>query len=1051
MSRYYNNTDYSGFRGLSKHPRRKGLLILKICLWALFAIVVVSACVFWGLTAYFSPNRITRIIEEESGKYLRADIKIGSLDYKLWTTYPWLAFEVDSLSVVSRSLDGISSEIRQQLPAYADSLASVVRVKGKINLHSLFHKELKLKDIEVDRPCVNIVMVDDSISNFNIAPSFKSDLKIKNVDISEVNVSSPVDFSFFSLKDDAEARLGVESFFLTREDKTYKIGFDGEVSGRLYEYSLPGNLPVKFSTSVIPDVGNLTLDLNDLTFSLAGINFDAKGKIKVKPQKIDFEDARLILSSEDLFATISSLPEKIASLVELPEGLKGLLPLGVEVKILQPLSMPLPFPEQISLNDLPPIEAFVRIEGANLELTPPHQKRIKADDISLLAKCSFDPENPQNTFLEIEDFHIHGEGITLSATASVSNITGEQQQFNGHIRLQSPVMETLTYFMPHSGVKVSGFLRGNTEFSGSAVNMGREGLKDIRVKGDITSHSVSLKMPSLGSFRLKNMEADYQAVLPEYPLNNYKGTKLGLEFKADSVGGKSSGVEFLAGGLDMKLDALDSISGTPDPSGTFYLRTQCVSVTTGSAFFFADNIMANASGNLNPSGTSSNYTTVSPTAGANDALIAKRTPHTPLLLEYSGGGILPTIIGMVDINADINIGRGGLRSNAYLYPVDFSGISLSTNLNRVKFSASEFQAGNSGVSINGDIEGLAPFLTSYNATPLKARAILDFSNVDINELSWGYYGAQLAQGRDSVFYVAPMLPLTASDSIIVAIPRNIDANINLHANSAQYMGYRFNPLSTSIIVKDGEATLEKLTIGAPYCSVTVDWTYSTSRLSDIFMNLDAKVENFSLTPFYHTFPQLLQKAPELQNLTGKISADISCHFDMFPTMFMNPESLRAKFDLKASDMEFVRKGKIERITHLMLIEGEQPIQIENMDISGAFHDNLLQLNPFKIAFENYQLGVAGVNNTAGMMYYHLALEKSPFHLPFGVSLYGKFGHPVVKLGGTHIDDYRAEMVSMDNQPKLDINIMAYLHHGWILFVEEAAKYQQKLTLSPGKR
>ena len=128
----------------------------------------------------------------------------------------------------------------------------------------------------------------------------------------------------------------------------------------------------------------------------------------------------------------------------------------------------------------------------------------------------------------------------------------------------------------------------------------------------------------------------------------------------------------------------------------------------------------------------------------------------------------------------------------------------------------------------------------------------------------------------------------------------------------------------------------------------------------------------------------------------------------------------------------------------MLIPGSEPIHIQNLDITGGFHDNLLQINPFKIRFEDYQLEIGGVNNTAGDMYYHIALEKSPFHLPFGVSLLGKFGHPEIRLGGTHINDYKAEMVSMNPDAKLNINIMAYLKHGWLLFVQEAAKYEESL-------
>ena len=140
-------------------------------------------------------------------------------------------------------------------------------------------------------------------------------------------------------------------------------------------------------------------------------------------------------------------------------------------------------------------------------------------------------------------------------------------------------------------------------------------------------------------------------------------------------------------------------------------------------------------------------------------------------------------------------------------------------------------------------------------------------------------------------------------------------------------------------------------------------------------------------------------------------------------------------------MQFARTGKIERLTHLMLIQGDHPIHIDNIDITGGFHDNLLQINPFRINFDGYQLAMGGVNNTAGEMYYHFALEKSPFHLPFGVTLKGSFKHPDVSLGGTHIKDYKVELVAGNLTDRLNANIMAYLQNGWWLFLKEAAKYE----------
>ncbi|MCH5229054.1 MAG: hypothetical protein J1F12_03545 [Muribaculaceae bacterium] len=1048
MTRYYGNTDYPPSRpGKKHHKRNPWKLTGIICAWVIGILIVVAACVFWGFSIYLSPDRITRMIEEESGKYLRADIKIGKLDYRLWHSYPWLEFEVDSLTVISKSLEGIPLSQRDSLPQNADFLASVIKIGGKINLHDLLHKNITIRDIEVERPVVNLVMVNDSISNYNIVPEIKGPHKIPEIDISEVEVIAPVKFSLFSLSGNLAADANVEDFFLTRNEKhNYRIGFNGDVKGKYGDYILADPLPLKFETGIKIAPPNLEILLNDLYFSLAGISFNAIGEITASGKGVDFNSAKFDIGIENIFTLLQYLPDQILNMLTLPEDLSGKLPINLKVELKKPYHLDLKEQPTLSLSELPAISAILRVDSGELLFSPKGIKPVFADNILLELSCDFNPENTEETQIILTNLSLSGEGIELEAFGKIDNVTGEDQTFSGEMKFHSAVMETLSYLVPKSGIKIGGQLRGEIEIEGTASNLGKNGLNDLKLAGDIRSRNLKVASNSTGNLNLKNIDARYKATLPQYPFNNkYDGTLLNLDLKADSITLKQNGLSLLLSDLNIDLSAGDTVSGAPNPYGTLLFNLGSVKATNATTLFTARDLEIKTAGALNADGQPS-YQSYQFTGTQDNQLLEKRVPHTPLTVSYSGsGGMLQTVMNLMNLSSIIKIREGEFTSPSYLYSIDFSELEASTNLNDVEISSLNVKAGRSGMSLKGEIKGLKPFLTSYSPTYLKTQMEIDFTNVDINQLSWGYYGALIKQGKDSVFYVAPLKPFTAADSVCVLIPRNLDARIHLRSKSAEYMGYTFSPLSTDIIVNNGVATLKGLTIGAPYATAIVDWTYSTSQFDNIFMDLKARVKNFSFDPFYKVFPQLLIKAPELKDLTGQINADIDCNFLMFPDMFMNSESLRGDFTVEGSDMLFARQGKIEKITHLMLIEGDSPIQIQNFKIQGFYHDNLLQLNPFKINFDDYQLELAGVNNTAGDMYYHLALEKSPFHMPFGVSLVGKFGHPEVRLGGTKINDYRSEMVATKPTKPLDVNIMAWLHHGWLLFVQEAAKYEGKIN------
>ncbi len=113
------------------------LKILKFTGWTIFAIVasVVLLCTLavWILT----PAQLTPLVERTATDYLDADVKIKKVELTFWHTFPKMTLDIDSVSVVSRSLNNLPDSIRMTLPPDVDSLLSVGRFHGGINIAAL--------------------------------------------------------------------------------------------------------------------------------------------------------------------------------------------------------------------------------------------------------------------------------------------------------------------------------------------------------------------------------------------------------------------------------------------------------------------------------------------------------------------------------------------------------------------------------------------------------------------------------------------------------------------------------------------------------------------------------------------------------------------------------------------------------------------------------------------------------------------------------------------------------------------------------------------------
>lgn len=1045
QNKYYDSSRPPGF---NYNPKRNPLRIILIsAAWILGIIVFLILCGWAAITTYLTPERIARIISEKSPEFVDGEISVKGIDYSFIHSFPELHIEVDSLSVISHSLKNVSAHDSALLPLNADSLAFIGKISADINLKELLDKEFEISDAHISDIKLNLVMVNDSVSNFNILPKHLKKVKMPEIEMGKIRIDMPLDISFCSPEDSLKSHIRIDSFNVEpmKGKNNFHLDLAARIDGSYHDISVTTPVPVNFSSDIAFSIKKMSASVSDLILSLPFLSLNLNTDIAKVKDGVNISKFNSRINTEDLFSLISGLPDALKKEIPVHEGIEGFLPLEIVLNLDSPVTIPSEVNSFESI-DLPSASFSMNVIDGRLSYDPPKGKKVVADDIFLNCEGNYDKNSPEESFIKISQLRMDGEGIYLDLNAVCNEILSENPSIEMNLAFTSNLMRSLSYLLPESGLLLSGHLDGRLRFSGSPQDYGRKGLKDIALAGTLRSNSLDVASKSLPQVNLKGLDSDFSFHLPVYPASSYSGGEAKLDL---SLGKLSSSVskesQINIDGLDLDIDVSNKDVRQENPVALINLSLNSVTGNKGAATFEASEIKTDLSGRLNSSQTQ--YPTFSLPADKADSIIASRISHSPLYLNAGGeGGMLSTIMTMADLNAEISIGSGTFSTPEYSVPVNLSSVDFSTDLNKLDIANAGLKIDDTSLTIGGFIDGIKGMFTSYSPTLLKADLSLDFNNVDINCLAGAYYGPLVKEKGDSAaFYVPPVRPFTAADSMCKVIPRNIDAIIRLKANTAEYMGYHFSPLSTNIIVKEGTASLDKLTIGAPYCNLVVDWTYSTASLDNIFMKLDAEIQNFSFKPFFRIFPQLIGKAPEINNLSALINASVGCKFLMFPSMFMDFPSTKATFSVRGSDMLFERKGKIEKLTHLMLIDGEEPIKIENLDITGAFHDNLLQLNPFKIRFDDYQIGIAGVNNMKGEMYYHIALEKSPFHVPFGVNLVGRFSHPEIRMGGTGINDKWEREISSELEDTVDINIMSSLQQGWKMFIGEAAKFYLKST------
>ena len=252
--------------------------------------------------------------------------------------------------------------------------------------------------------------------------------------------------------------------------------------------------------------------------------------------------------------------------------------------------------------------------------------------------------------------------------------------------------------------------------------------------------------------------------------------------------------------------------------------------------------------------------------------------------------------------------------------------------------------------LKGAISELRSFAIAPKSSELKAEVTAVFDNIDINRLCGAYYDGQYALTDIAPdFKVESRKRPPKPTPFASPSPQHLRTHEFEQQQGGIYAIFIFKALYYPFDARR-KARIGDLSISAPYADAKLDWTYSTTDLSDISMILDLDVGRFDFSGFLHAFPSLTKDAPQLQSLHGTLSANAKGSFKMFPDMFVNAPSMQTRADVKGTGLEFDRTDdKIRHISHLMLIRGDSPLKIDGLDIHAQFLDNMLRVMPFTLS------------------------------------------------------------------------------------------------------
>lgn len=995
-----------------KKPRRP--LAARIAIIAgcsLGGIILLIVLFLAGATWWLTPQRLTEIVNREASENLYADVDAHNIRFTLWSSWPHLRVEMDSMTIRSRVFDSIPEQLRNQLPENASFLASSGDFTGGINLLSLLRGRISLHDVSVSSLRLNLVALNDSLSNFNIVPPDTVKTKIPYFTADRITLRDHGSILYRSMADSADAAVSISALSIDRVDEmkhrkdTYAMKIQGKVDAAVGDLSVLRGFPFELDGDLTLGFDPFRVSTSDYRVNLGALRSNVEMKMQVGG------DSRLDafawhLQDTDLFRILEYIP-------------------GISLPQLESLDMPLTVnatarltsPWRLSSNLLPSAEVDFDLVDGDLSYTDSNGRRYTLRHEGAGARLLFDGANPAASSFIIPPFRLTGEGIDMTVGAGVSQLLGNpvaEATLEGEAALNA-IAATFPFLKVYD-------LEGDME----ALATLRAQLPPLSQISTPQGLAVS-EMIMDGKIRLRDFSAAFAgrkivASGKSFEFDVDGGSKGGNLPKKIGFSGKGEGlaVAIPGDGIRMNLKDLD-LGGEISPSG----NDGKLSVGTSSLSMKAGEERVDISGlglemkaeRLVKPIAVKDYRT--PSRWLSDSASLAFVPHTSPFLQARLPKAARDFIARWKTAAHLTMKQAVVSTPSFPARNYIRNLDMAASFDSVVVRSLQFRSGSSAMTLKGRVGNLRQFLSSSTPAPLLLDMDVAMDTMQINQLAsafmHGRHGQKLAATPDDV---------QPDDTVAMLLPRNLVADIRATAKETRYTNLHLYNLSTGLHLRDGDLDVDNLRIYADFGHAFMDFGYNTSDIQRFGMKAEMGLMDVDLVRFFERFHTLLLMMPEMKNLEGTVSAEAKMNLLAFPNMYLNFPSVNADIRMQGDGLTVKQSPFIRRVTRMLLIREDGPLKIEDMDVHASVHDNLLELYPFNFTVDRYRLRLGGLNNFDGDMYYHLGVEKSFIPFPFGINIIGNFSHPKIRFGGAHWKIRKGEEITASVMEEKHMNIMA---------------------------
>ncbi len=970
---------------------KKGFKILLITLLSLVGVVVLALGTV--CTIVFSPKILVPIVEKNLNKMEAFSFGLENADLVFFKTFPRFSIHIEGFEVMTK-------------PAQ-DTIACVDDLYASIDIMAFLKREEVLVDrFSLKGGFANLTLLPQSAPQEAPADTISSEGSLESlfplpftaVDLEQLAVE---DFDVIYGDDAMSAEVrDIDTKVFVKSSKNWMVDGDlelsiGGVSLSLGDTLFCDNVPMEFS---FPFLASVRKD------SLA---------VTVKGAKFKYSDVAILLSGDALLEE-EGVETDLQMTVE-PVGLEDILPLIPEpylplvqdYKLSGEISLQASAKGFLSASNMPLVEAELLLKNGGAQMLSVLPYRVKNIDAKVVVDADLNTEDGVNATIETLTAVFNGSN-KVSLKGKVNDVLG--QMFCDASLSANLNLKDLLFAVPDS---MNVDLDGRLAFSAKA-----KGELD-----DFTSMNIERTYLS-ASMVMTDLDAVYQdTIFVSTPrvalkLDNYLPTESQLS-RCEDVNGRFE----VAYTGELSTDALDITMGS-DIYGTF----------SGSLFKYGisdildENTPLSAFVDYTVNGLYGTMSDMEAAVVSSEGTVAL-LPGEEYWFDYgsqelfvrSGNAVqLDTekiflgakakrdtsatgLLAQWNPQVEVDFTNGELLWSEIEDQIDIPAIRFGYRADTLSIADSRMRVGNSDFKLSGDVTDISSFvadtgLLCANFDFVSERTDIDqlldyFSGMGVEPEAMESDAAE-SESAEMESEDPESMVISSTDTLVVTqedepfmVPAKIDLTLNTDIKSAYAFGNEIQNIGGGITIKDGVMVLRQLGFTSDAARMQLTAMYKSPRKNHLYAGIDFHLLDIEIDKLIKMVPQIDSIVPMLKSFSGQAEFHLAAETYLNSKYELKKSTLLGAAAIEGKDLVVLDSETFDTIASLLSFQKSQENKIDSLVVDVTVFRNEVDIYPFVIGMDKYQLILSGRHNLDMSFNYHIDCI-SPIRL--GLDVKGTF-------------------------------------------------------------